>query len=101
MSKNTFKELFPHIRIYSEGELIDNPKNNESAYLSAEELSVYDYVHGLEFFLNRQGDPVKENRSKWIKELMKGLKWLKSHNPEAYLTLDLRQLEKLLEKPLK
>jgi len=70
--------------IYNEGDTVSNPYTGESIYLTAEELSMYDFIKGAEFVLGTM--PVG-NSSKIITEMRKGLDWFRRANPEAYMVL--------------
>ena len=71
--------------IYNEGDTVSNPYTGESIDLTAEQLSMYDFVKGAEFILS--GPLRGGNSGKLINEMRKGLDWFRRANPEAYMVL--------------
>lgn len=71
-------------QIYNEGNTVSNPYTGESIDLTAEQLSMYDFIKGAEFVL---GTMSVGNSSKIITEMRKGLDWFRRANPEAYMVL--------------
>ena len=69
--------------IYKEGELVRNRFSGESIELTAEELSIYDFVMGATMMLesSSNGSP------RLVTELRKGLDWFRKNNAEAYMVL--------------
>jgi hypothetical protein len=67
--------------IYEEGDTVSNPYTGESIDLTAEELSMYDFIKGAEFVMNTIPN------TKLISEMRKGLDWFRRANPEAYMIL--------------
>ena len=100
MSQKTAKEIFPGLDIYDHGEQVTNPQTRESINLSAEELSVYDYVCGLHFQIRGLGGPEEEDAFEYRQELRKGLAWFKDQNHKAYAFLNIQRLENFLIEPL-
>lgn len=74
------------LRIYDEGDLVTNPFSGEEYELNAEELSVYDYILGLQYLIDRAGvfNPMS---AEFQKDLRKGLDWFRENNAEAYMVL--------------
>ena len=71
----TIQELFPGIEVYDlEPVEVANPFSGETAVLTPEEVSVYDYIKGCELIGDHKG-------------VRKGLVWFSERNPEAYMTL--------------
>lgn len=101
MSSRSANEVFPDLDIYDLGEEVTNPLTKESFNLSAEELSVYDYVCGLHFQIRGLGGPEEEDALEYRQELRKGLTWFKDQNHEAYTILNLKRLEDFLIEPLR
>ena len=70
-------------QIYNEGDTISNPYTGESIDLTAEQLSMYDFIKGAEFVLSAR--PM--GSTSLINEMRKGLDWFRRANPEAYMVL--------------
>lgn len=82
-----FKSRFSgQLRIYDEGDLVTNPFSGEEYELNAEELSVYDYILGLQYLIDRAGvfNPIS---GEFQKDLRIGLDWFRKNNAEAYMIL--------------
>lgn len=73
--------------VYEKGGKATNPFSGESYELTAEELSVYDYILGLQWVIDTQGGPFSPLTAKYQKEMRKGLDWFRRHNAEAYMIL--------------
>lgn len=69
-------------QIYDKGETVSNPYTGESIDLTAEELSMYDFIKGAEFVMGTMG-----TSAKLVNEMRKGLDWFRRANPEAYMVL--------------
>lgn len=69
-------------QIYDKGETVSNPYTGESIDLTAEELSMYDFIKGAEFVISG----ISSN-AKLISEMRRGLDWFRRANPEAYMVL--------------
>ena len=69
-------------QIYNKGETVSNPYTGESIDLTAEELSMYDFIKGAEFVMSGMSA-----NTKLINEMRKGLDWFRRANPEAYMVL--------------
>ena len=75
--------------IYEIGDEVRNPFSNETCFLTAKELSMYDFIMGANFFLEMMtNNQTPENISQvYIKQLTKGLDWFRKYNPKAYMIL--------------
>ena len=69
-------------QIYNEGDTVSNPYTGESIDLTAEELSMYDFIKGAEFVMSGMSA-----NTKLISEMRRGLDWFRRANPEAYMVL--------------
>lgn len=83
----TIKQLFPDLQIYTDGDYVTNPFSDESYELNAEELSLYDYIMGLQYLIERNGGAFNPNTSKYQSQLRKALDWFRINNAEAYMVL--------------
>lgn len=85
MSETTLPKWF-NGEIYTEGDNVRNIFSGETYYLNNEELSMYDYVMGLQLVIDRIG-AFDEGSFKYQKQLRKALNWFRKTNPEAYMVL--------------
>lgn len=69
--------------LYSEGDKVTNRFSGEEYQLTAEELSMYDFIIGATMVMEMGVDTEGE----LIKDLRKGLEWFRENNSEAYMTL--------------
>ena len=69
--------------IYEQGEEVQNRFSGESIELTAEELSMYDFVMGATMMMETSGF----GGAKLAGDLRKGLNWFRKNNPEAYMVL--------------
>lgn len=83
---NWFTENTNNI-VYSTGDMVTNPFSGQSYELEAEELSMYDYIIGLQLYIDRKGGPLNPETFTYQKHLRKGLDWFRNANPEAYMVL--------------
>ena len=68
--------------VYEKGSEVMNPYSGETCFLTAKELSMYDFIKGSEMLLsNGMGD---NNLSKLFYD---GLWWFKDNSPKAYMVL--------------
>ena len=82
-----FKSKFAgQLRIYDEGDVVQNPFSGETYELNAEELSVYDYILGLQYFVDRLG-VFNPQSAEFQADMRIGLDWFRKHNAEAYMVL--------------
>ena len=69
-------------QVYDEGATVTNRFGGDSCYLSAEELSMYDFVIGASTMYEMG------MHQAWIEnDLRKGLDWFRKNNVEAYMIL--------------
>ena len=68
--------------LYKKGETVTNPFSGESYELTAEELSMYDFIIGANR-LAEMGLVAPKN----IDDMRKGITWFRKNNPEAYYVL--------------
>ena len=79
MEKGNLPEWFDG-EIYDKGDTVTNRFSGEEYKLTAEELSMYDFIMGAQIVLEMglvSGD----------EELRKGLKWFRENNNKAYMVL--------------
>ena len=69
-------------QVYNEGDTVSNPYTGESIDLTAEELSMYDFIKGAEFVMSGMS-----GNTKLISEMRRGLDWFRRANPKAYMVL--------------
>jgi hypothetical protein len=69
-------------QIYNEGAEVTNPYTDQSIKLTAEELSMYDFIKGVEFIMSGMSA-----NTKIISQMRRGLDWFRRANPEAYMVL--------------
>ena len=69
-------------QIYDKGDTVTNPYTDQSIELTAEELSMYDFIKGAEFVMSGMSA-----NTKLISEMRRGLDWFRRANPEAYMVL--------------
>ena len=68
--------------VYTEGAEVTNRFGGDSCYLTAEELSMYDFVIGASNMYE-----MGMHHDKLITNLRKGLDWFRKHNAKAYMIL--------------
>ncbi len=68
--------------LYSEGGEVTNPYSGQSYELTAEELSMYDFIIGANQLME-MGMIAFKNQD----DMRKGLTWFRKNNPEAYYVL--------------
>ena len=75
--------------VYSKGDLVVNPFSGQEYELTAEELSMYDLIIGLQLVIETlyEGDMLDPNTAYLQKDMARGLSWFRSANPEAYMVL--------------
>ena len=85
--ENTLPEWF-NGELYDKGAKVSNPFTGESFVLDAEELSMYDFIHGYKLYLEMRSttDPAG-GHSEIINETIKGMEWFKEKNLDAYQIL--------------
>jgi hypothetical protein len=70
--------------IYAEGEEVKNPYSGESCYLNNVELSMYDFIKGVEIIISSNQDDYNKSLTELFYE---GLWWFKDNSPKAYIIL--------------
>jgi len=68
--------------LYSEGGMVTNPFSGQSYELTAEELSMYDFIIGVNQLME-----MGMYAPKSIDDMRKGLTWFRKNNVEAYYVL--------------
>jgi hypothetical protein len=81
MKKNKLPKWFNGV-LYNTGDKVTNPFSQESIKLSAEELSMYDFIMGAQMLFD-----MGMNDESILKDLHKGLDWFREHNSKAYMVL--------------
>ena len=69
-------------QVYDEGATVTNRFGGDSCYLSAEELSMYDFIIGASSLME-----MGMYAPKSITDMRKGLDWFRKNNASAYMTL--------------
>ena len=71
--------------VYEQGEEVTNQFSGQSIDLTAEELSMYDFIMGSQMILEI------DELSSWNKniqlQMSKGLNWFRNNNAKAYMVL--------------
>jgi len=70
--------------LYDKGDTVRNPFSGEEFELTAEELSMYDFIVGSQLLFEMMPGNISE---KGIKEFKAGLDWFRENNLEAYKIL--------------
>ena len=68
--------------VYNEGREVTNRFGGDSCYLTAEELSMYDFIIGASTLME-----MGMYAPKSIDDMRKGLDWFRKNNPSAYMVL--------------
>ena len=68
--------------LYKEGDVVRNRFSGESYELTAEELSMYDFIMGANQLMEMGMYSTKN-----IDDMRKGITWFRKNNPEAYYVL--------------
>jgi len=68
--------------LYNEGREVTNRFGGDSCYLTAEELSMYDFIIGASTLME-----MGMYAPKSIDDMRKGLDWFRKNNAEAYMKL--------------
>lgn len=69
---------------YTEGDTVTNPFSGESYELTGPELSIYDFIQGMNWVFARTPRNVSEQQ---LKDFHKALNWFRKNNSEAYMVL--------------
>ena len=68
--------------VYNSGATVTNIFSGEQYELNNIEVSMYDFIMGCNYLMERQAASIKIQ-----KEFSKGLTWFRRANPEAYMVL--------------
>ena len=68
--------------LYEEGDVVRNRFSGESYELTAEELSMYDFIMGANQLME-----MGMYAPKTIQDMRRGLNWFRKNNAEAYMVL--------------
>lgn len=69
-------------QLYDKGDTVTNPYSGQSYELTAEELSMYDFIVGANHLIE-----VGMHNDKIITDMRKGLTWFRKNNADAYYVL--------------
>ena len=69
-------------QVYDEGDTVTNPFSGQSYELTAEELSIYDFIIGASNLME-----MGLTNNKVLTDMRRGLDWFRKNNPEAYYVL--------------
>ncbi len=69
---------------YTEGDTVTNPFSGESYELTGPELSIYDFIQGMNWVFAKTPRNVSEQQ---LKDFHKALTWFRKNNSEAYMVL--------------
>ena len=69
-------------QVYEKGDTVTNPYSGQSYELTAEELSMYDFIMGANQLMAMGMIALKSQ-----KDMRKGLDWFRKNNVEAYYVL--------------
>ena len=69
--------------LYDKGDTVTNPYSGQSYELTAEELSMYDFIIGASNLMEMG----LLNNNKVLTDMRRGLSWFRKNNPEAYYVL--------------
>ena len=70
-------------QLYDKGDIVKNPYSGEEYELTAEELSMYDLIKGIEIVIG-MGYKVKPSM---VEDFEKSLDWFRKNNAKAYMAL--------------
>jgi hypothetical protein len=68
--------------LYKKGDTVRNPYSGEAFELTAEELSMYDFIIGANQLME-----LGMYAPKTVDDMRKGLNWFRKNNPDAYYVL--------------
>ena len=68
--------------LYKKGDVVRNRFSGESYELTAEELSMYDFIMGANQLME-----MGMCAPKTVNDMRKGITWFRKNNPEAYYVL--------------
>lgn len=72
--------------IYTKGDEVQNPFSGEYYTLTGDELSMYDYILGLQWTIDRIGI-MNPATFPLQKQMSRGLDWFRRNNAKAYMVL--------------
>ena len=81
MAKQELPKWF-HGELYEKGDTVTNPFSGQSYELTAEELSMYDFIIGASNMME-----MGFYAPKTIDDMRRGLDWFRKNNAEAYMKL--------------
>jgi len=91
MSENKEKAIPKWFKgeVYAEGGKVTNPFSNASFELSPNELSMYDFIIGIQFLMENSSFWIntREEKTKQINDFHKAISWFRSANVDAYYVL--------------
>jgi hypothetical protein len=70
--------------IYEKGDTVTNPFSGESYELNGTELSIYDFIMGMQYVMEVAPKTVTQQQ---INNFHKALSWFRKNNVEAYMVL--------------
>ncbi len=73
--------------IYEKGSVVRNPYSGRTCKLNNIELSIYDYVIGLNNIIQSLGGVLNPETGSFQNEMAKGISWFRNNNAEAYMAL--------------
>ncbi len=88
--KNKVRQKLPKWfdgEVYEIGDEVRNPFSGESCFLTAEELSMYDFIMGSQYAIEMMGGVFSDNTINLQNDMRKGLDWFRRHNGKAYMVL--------------
>ena len=68
--------------LYKKGDTVRNPYSGETFELTAEELSMYDFIIGANQLME-----LGMYAPKTVDDMRKGINWFRKNNPDAYYVL--------------
>jgi hypothetical protein len=71
-------------QIYEKGDLVTNPFSGQTYELNGLELSMYDFIMGTQFVMEKMPKSVTKQM---VDDFYKGLDWFKKYNIDAYFAL--------------
>ncbi len=81
MKRNNLPEWFDG-ELYEEAHKVSNPFSGKEYQLTGEELSMYDFIMGLQMIVQ-----MGMTTPQMVADLHKALEWFKINNKEAYMVL--------------
>jgi hypothetical protein len=73
--------------IYTKSEEVKNPFSSECYTLTGDELSMYDYIIGLQRLIDWRGGAMNPATFPLQKQMRRGLDWFRRNNAAAYMVL--------------